>query len=371
MKHWRNTSRAGHSTDTEIPGSRVLPMPNRPDTSPATERDALIVVLGMHRSGTSTLTRAMHVLGAEFGTRLLPPVRGDNDKGFFEDLDVNTLNIELMHAMGVDWHTMAPIALEQIKPQRMAQFQRDALRLLREKCVDRHVLALKDPRISRLLPFWQPLFEQLERRVVYAIAVRNPISVSDSLAARDQLPREKSYLLWLAHTVPALDMTRGRQRTIISYDRLMDAPRPELERIAREVGLPVMSSRLDEFEREFLDGTLRHSRHEATDVQALDSAPQQLKNLYFALEQGFVTSGAESDHLESALDSAQAYLNDIAPILRCEWRVEQSLIRINEQYMQVTREYASVLRSGSWRITAPLRAIMRGLRASKNALMAS
>ncbi len=49
----------------------------------------LIVVLGMHRSGTSVLTRAMETLGANLGSRLMPAAAGNNDKGFFEDIDVN------------------------------------------------------------------------------------------------------------------------------------------------------------------------------------------------------------------------------------------------------------------------------------------
>jgi hypothetical protein len=339
-------------------------MPNHPHPHALSKasRDTLIVVLGMHRSGTSVLTRAMHVLGAELGTHLMPPAQGINDKGFFEDLDVNTFNIELMRAMDMDWHTMAPISLEQIAPQRMARFQHEALHLLYEKCAGRRILAIKDPRISRLLPFWQPIFEQLNRRVVYAIAFRNPISVSDSLAKRDQFPEEKSHLLWLAHTVPALDMTRGQQRAIISYDRLMDAPRAELERVAHELDLPVIATRLDTFERDFLENTLRHSRHTMHDVSVLESAPQHLKELYEALEQSLVDcTQDETRRLETAIAQARSYLDSVAPLLRCEWRIEQTLLQLASQHALVVQEHAAMVQSTSWRVTALLRAINRGL----------
>ena len=48
----------------------------------------LIIMLGMHRSGTSTITRGLKVLGVELGNKLMPPVLGDNDKGYFEDIDL-------------------------------------------------------------------------------------------------------------------------------------------------------------------------------------------------------------------------------------------------------------------------------------------
>ena len=65
--------------------------------------DRLIVVLGMHRSGTSAITRALKVLGVDLGDRLMLAVEGDNNKGYWEDIDFNALNIEMLRAIGKDW----------------------------------------------------------------------------------------------------------------------------------------------------------------------------------------------------------------------------------------------------------------------------
>ncbi|MBV5267025.1 MAG: hypothetical protein JZU67_00575, partial [Burkholderiaceae bacterium] len=51
------------------------------------EPSNLIFVLGMHRSGTSAITRGLQVLGVSLGENLLPPVLLDNPKGYFEDVD--------------------------------------------------------------------------------------------------------------------------------------------------------------------------------------------------------------------------------------------------------------------------------------------
>ena len=58
------------------------------------DKKIIFVVLGMHRSGTSAITRGLEVLGASLGNRLMPPFVGNNDKGFFEDVDINAFNIE-------------------------------------------------------------------------------------------------------------------------------------------------------------------------------------------------------------------------------------------------------------------------------------
>ena len=68
------------------------------------------VVLGMHRSGTSAVARALKAVGVSLGDTLIPPSIGVNDRGFWEDAEINALNIELLEALGHDWHTLGPIA---------------------------------------------------------------------------------------------------------------------------------------------------------------------------------------------------------------------------------------------------------------------
>ncbi|WP_321797068.1 hypothetical protein [Burkholderia sp. BCC1988] len=306
----------------------------------ASVQPTLIVVLGMHRSGTSVLTRAMETLGADLGSRLMPAAAGINDKGFFEDLDINEINIEVMHAAGYDWDTMASIDLSAIDSRRLAELRVKAASILRAKCSGR-VFALKDPRIARLSAFWQPIFATLQSRVVYAIAVRNPISVAHSLSKRNGFADEKTHILWLAHTVDALEATIGSTRTLVSYDTLLNAPRQELERISSELGLPLVESKIDLFEQEFLDEDLRHTRFVAKDLELLHSLPRQVKVLFASLDES-VRNKLPLDNpvLVTALESARAYLDDIAPLLRYEWQLDRQLraaldtARVNDEALR-------------------------------------
>ena len=54
--------------------------------------------------------------------------------------------------------------------------------------------------MPRLMPIWQAAFDALGLWVDYVIAARHPLSVAESLAARDHLSREKSLMLWYEHS---------------------------------------------------------------------------------------------------------------------------------------------------------------------------
>ena len=191
----------------------------------------IIAVLGMHRSGTSVLTRGLQVLGVELGDRLLPAVSGDNEKGYWEDAEVNSLNIELLGELGHDWHTWTPILPSELTLPVVDKFRLRAVQLLRNKLSDLDCFGLKDPRISRLLPFWISVFADLNVKVSYVIACRHPSSVVRSLVQRDaSFAVEKGYHLWLDYTLASLTGTQGQSRIVVDYDLLMDAPAAQLER---------------------------------------------------------------------------------------------------------------------------------------------
>ena len=69
----------------------------------------LILVLGMHRSGTSVTIRGVHALGADLGDNLMKPVADDNEKGFWEDLDFNRINERVLAKANSSWHYLYPL----------------------------------------------------------------------------------------------------------------------------------------------------------------------------------------------------------------------------------------------------------------------
>ena len=171
----------------------------------------LIVVLGMHRSGTSAVTRALQVMNVELGDKLMPAADGDNPKGFFEDTDIYKLNVEMLQALRIDWYSLAPIGEHDVETLRSRGFFLRAVELLNSKCANSPVFAFKDPRIAKLLPFWKAVFDHCQFGVSYVVTVRHPRSVANSLVKRNGFDLEKGYLLWLEYVLRIAAWTAGQR----------------------------------------------------------------------------------------------------------------------------------------------------------------
>lgn len=218
---------------------------------------ACLLVLGMHRSGTSALTRGLVALGAGLGDRLLP---GDpsNPRGFFEDRDVCNYNMQFMEALGQTWTSLAPIPGERLLELARSLGGQAALQLVRSKVEGVPLPAFKDPRLCRLMPFWRPVLAAADLAPSCVLPLRHPDAVARSLERRDGILLEGGRGLWLRYTLDALDGSRGLPRIMVAYERLLAAPRREIARIGQAFGLPVDAEALAVFARDFLDTGLCH-----------------------------------------------------------------------------------------------------------------
>ena len=93
----------------------------------------IVVVLGMHRSGTSTVARALQSVGVSLGDRLMPAAPGNNDKGFFEDLDIVNFNERLLSAVGHAWHSISLLKGSDVDRLCEQGYLKEAIRQLRKK----------------------------------------------------------------------------------------------------------------------------------------------------------------------------------------------------------------------------------------------
>jgi len=311
-------------------------------SSVSDQRPTLIAVLGMHRSGTSVAARLMQTMGADLGDRLWP-AGPDNPKGFFEDSDVIDLNVKLMEAVGVDWQALPTPDFGKLDAGRLAAFRQRAVQLLNEKCAG-GMLALKDPRFTRLLPFWLPIFDEFEGRVLYVVPFRHPLSVAQSLEKRNKIPHSKSHLLWLAHVVPALVYTQNRPRALLNYDRLMEAPGEQLQKLAKALALSPDPEQVRIFEQEFLADELRHTTFGFDDLDADADAPAVLKALFRALVAvADDPTPANLGDYSATLAQAEAFLRNVEPILGYALGLER---HIGELYEAIEARHTQAVALG-------------------------
>ncbi|HET7844765.1 MAG TPA: hypothetical protein VFL14_11480 [Xanthomonadales bacterium] len=240
------------------------------DVSPslaADGRGTVVVVLGMHRSGTSALTRMLALAGAALPRRLLVP-QTENPRGFWESIDVLALNERLLHALGGSWSN--PPAHEAIPRGERAAFERDLAVYLRNEFGGRRTGVLKDPRMSLFAATWRRAILACGYRPVFVVPVRHPLEVARSLAARDEMPLLEGLALWDAYMSRIVQFAAGATDVVFlrSGDLLRDW-RAALQRIDAALDLALDLDAAAAEAAEFLDPALHRQRAGDEDWRAL------------------------------------------------------------------------------------------------------
>jgi len=300
-----------------------ISLPTSDAVGPRSSR-RVFVVAGMHRAGTSILGRALQALGVDLGDRLMAADVRMNARGFYEDLDIVKLDDALLDILGADWKSVALLHGIDWDEQRFVGLQADAEAVLGARFSRTATFGFKDPRIPRILPFWQRVFARFGADDAYVIAVRHPLSVIDSLVVRDRLDVRRSGWLWLTHLLCALRYTMGKRCVVVDYDRMLDAPRAELERIGAELRLdaaPVPEREIDVFTAQFLSTELRHAWHADAEIATLPSLVQDAYRLAQRLARG--DAGVGSEATKDEIGVLFARLLDFAPLLDYAGGVER------------------------------------------------
>jgi lipopolysaccharide biosynthesis protein len=222
-------------------------------------------------------------MGVVLGERLMPPAKGNNEKGFWEDIDFVALNAEMLEIIGRSWHSLDPIQAIDVDNLCDRGYLSRATDLLHSKINGFEYFSLKDPRTAVLLPFWEKVFITGDFDVRYILAIRNPVSVANSLARRDSFDPEKSFLLWAEHMVSGLANVGMRPFILLDYDQLMSDPEGQLHRLASWLGTPLDSEKLAVYCNDFLDEKLRHSKFSNVDVQANEAVSPLVREIYSVL----------------------------------------------------------------------------------------
>src|SRR5689334_3266656 len=143
-----------------------------------------ILVLGMHRSGTSALARVVSLLGATAPKTLMP---GDatNPRGFWESNKIVPLHEQMLAAAGSSWDDWQPFNPSWYQSADATQMRDRLASTITEEFGEAPVFVVKDPRICRFVPIWLDVLKQLNIRAAALHIVRNPLEVAYSLKARD------------------------------------------------------------------------------------------------------------------------------------------------------------------------------------------
>ena len=220
---------------------------------------SLLIVTGMHRSGTSALCAALDACGVSFGDRLLGAIAGVNDEGFWEDAEVVALNEQLLALGGATWYAPAPGVVDWDDDRFHPAMER-AAQLLGAGFGAGPVCAAKDPRFCLTLPFWLGVCRDLGLAVQVCVINRAPLEVARSLLKRDAFPLGYGLRLCSAYR-GSLVSALPADALQVSYDELLADTAAVMQRLGNALPLDVNPEKL-------AAGVRPELRHQVSDSPA-------------------------------------------------------------------------------------------------------
>ena len=237
-------------------------------SAPAPLKRICLLVLGMHRSGTSALTRVLSLAGAELPAHLMGASEG-NESGHWEPQALVDYHERLLTELGSGWYDWRTVDLNRLTPSRRAEIRSELAALIKAEYGNAKTIVVKDPRICRFARLFIEAAAEAGFECRPLLAFRSPLEVAHSLERRNpSMTRSQTALLWLRHVVDAEAATRGSLRAFVSYDGMMADWRAAFERLTSQINAhwshnaDAIGAGVDEF----LSQELRHHSSTAKDV---------------------------------------------------------------------------------------------------------
>ena len=288
-----------------------------------------LIVMGMHRAGTSVLARLLNMMGAYYGPEGIHfGASAENAKGFWERKDILKLHQDIFSSQNIDWDKPTALDIESLLNDDKHSL---AIKNLLLELEAHRPWMLKDPRMCLLFPLWKPL---LEMPVCIHIN-RPPIQVAQSLQQRSGMPLHVGVALWEYYNLKAFSASADVPRVLIQHQELMTQPTQVIIKLHQQLSeLNVQGLRLPSAQEieAFIDTSLFRQKGSAALQQAYCNAPQQ--KLQALIETGKILK-LSADKLPKLSQGAATILEQYQQ----KWQAEQDHIALQEE-MQNLRETA-------------------------------
>ena len=236
-----------------------MAQPTATRVTPATTDPTCVIVLGVHRSGTSAMTGTLNALGVHLGDRLMPGSAGDNERGMFENLDIFEFHERLLGSYGRTWRDVDSPP-EWLDDGSSGDTRAELGDLVRRLFGNAPLWAVKDPRLCRLLPIWLQVLNDLGKVPRFIVMYRHPQEVAASLARRNGFSGEMGGCLWVDHNLQAERWSRSHRRIFVPFTGFLEDPIATLDTIGETLGIawPRSPGTVAKEIDDFLSPSLRH-----------------------------------------------------------------------------------------------------------------
>jgi hypothetical protein len=272
---------------------------------PVTKRRVALVILGMHRSGTSALAGVMALLGAT-PPKTLMPADDHNSAGYWESIEVCRLNDRILESGGSSWHDWRRFNYDWFDTPHSAEFERIANTTLASEYDGSPFFVIKDPRICRLAPFWLKVFDQIDVEPRIIIPIRSPLEVAFSLQRVHGLALNVGILCWLRHVLDAEFISRNTCRCVVYLPDFLKDWRSQSQRMAKllEIKWPRYSDMVASQIDRFVDGQLLRFNISNADLDVHPLVHEWVISVYRALRD--LADDRASDRAKKILDEVRS-----------------------------------------------------------------
>lgn len=349
----------------------------------------------MHRSGTSALTGTLGKLGVGLPKNLLDADE-NNPTGHWEPAPLVELNDRILTAAGSSWDDWRQFDLSTLDHDKLQRFKKEIAGLIDQEFADEDLFVIKDPRICRMIPLYEEILVSLKIEMRYLLIHRNPLAVIASHRRRDKMTHGFGEFMWLRHVLDAEAATRKKPRAAISYESFIEDWRKAAAQIAEQIKLEWPCSIQDAGTEidELISPDLKHHAPTLEELAGDSTVSDWVKDTYSALQmfgengnsrkaatildrvKKEFDTGAESFGRASLpeLKAREAQLTGLADIrqslidtanievtrLHGLVDIRQSEVeRLDSEVERLDKDLRTIKNSLPWRITAPLRSIIR------------
>ena len=173
-----------------------------------------VVILGMHRSGTSAMTRVINLLGLPVCNASDLYGAPDNPTGHWESASLTAFNERLLSLLGGRFDAPPYMRDGWEKDRAIADLYSEAAAVF-GRVYTTKTWVWKDPRTCLTLPFWRSIWADVP---VAVFVHREPLEVFRSLSRRDGTGKAHCVALWERYVRSALHNAKGLPLVTVRFD---------------------------------------------------------------------------------------------------------------------------------------------------------
>jgi hypothetical protein len=275
----------------------------------------VLLILSMHRSGTSALTRVFSLLGAELPKSMYGKTDG-NQRGHWESDVLVSSHDALLKKMKSDWSDWRPLLTDKFTAKKQASLKAGfAQEFAEEFDLSKPVIVMKDPRVCKFAQLYIEALSEAQHTVHPVIIVRNPLEVAGSLESRDGLSFSEGLLLWLSYMLEAERASRGLERAMTTYEAFLKKPVVETDKLVKALNcpLPYTAKEMSRQIKEYVSPALKRHKYKTEDVVLNSVSRGWVSQAYEALL--LLRDAPKSEKAIKMLDSVRSEFLEAAPPL--------------------------------------------------------